>query len=188
MHVESSPGGEAYSTARAFEELYVQTKGKIFGYAARRVGPDLAEEVTAQAFAEAWATRHRYDPERGTPMLWLLGITTNILRHHYRSEMSQLRAYTRLGRTPVVSFDRDVEVLDAMVATDNWSRVANAMVELSDTDREILTLSAWTELSYNEIASMLGVSVGTVKSRMNRARGRLMDRLEMAPSGRKDPA
>lgn len=165
-----------FLTARAFERLYLQHNKKVFGYAARRVGADLAEELTAQVFAEAWAARERFDRSRGAPVVWLLGIATNLLRRQRRSEMTQLRAYRRSG-VDRPHIDEEATVLDRVVARVGWAQVAEVLAELPEADREVLTLAGWAGLSYGEIAVVLDVSVGTVKSRLSRARARLVARV-----------
>lgn len=159
-------------SAGAFEDLYRSASPRVFGYAARRVGRELAEDVTAHVFAEAWASRDRYDPAKGAPIAWLLGIATNVLRRHRRNEVAQLRVLARMSTDrPLV--DVEEARLAAMTASERWPRVATALVSLADVDREILTLATWTDMSYAEMAEALDLSIGTVKSRLSRARTRL---------------
>jgi RNA polymerase sigma factor (sigma-70 family) len=181
VDADSGLVSEPFLTARAFEHLYQEHRRKVYGYAARRIGPDLAEELTAQVFAEAWAFRARYDPDRGAPVVWLLGIATNLLRRYRRTEMTQLRAYSRIHVERSTPFD-EAGILNAMAAADRWAKVASALVELPDADREILMLACWTNLSYADIAQVLDLSLGTVKSRLNRARARLVAHLGPTPT------
>jgi RNA polymerase sigma factor (sigma-70 family) len=164
----------------AFEALYSAHVGRIYGFLARRVGASLAEDLAAQTFFEAWAGRQRYDPTRGGSVGWLYGIATNLLRRHRRQEDSQLRAFARVGVDPTEEdFDESV-VVDRLMVRAGWQRVATALAELSEIDRDILTLAGWAKLSYDEIAEALALPIGTVKSRLNRARTHLARRL--APS------
>ena len=84
-------------TRTEFKSIYECHVGEVFRAVSRRVGPAVAEEVTAEAFLQAWATRERYCPELGTELSWLRGIAFNILRHHYRGELRKQRAYLRAG-------------------------------------------------------------------------------------------
>lgn len=177
---ESGVSDSPFLTARTFEQLYVLHSGKVFGYAARRVGPDLAEEITAQVFAEAWASRERFDVDRGTPVVWLLGIATNLLRRYRRTEMVQLRAFARTGVDSPARTSDEAVVVERMTATVGWAAVAQALADMPDVDREILTLAGWAGLSYDDIAAVLDLSLGTVKSRLSRARGRLEHRVGTA--------
>jgi RNA polymerase sigma-70 factor (ECF subfamily) len=176
---EPLPRRPAGSADADFEALYRDSVDRIYGYLARRVGPALAEDLTAQTFAEAWASRDRYDPERGVAVGWLFGIATNLLRHHRRKEEAQLRAFARCGIDPVDSFDEAV-VVDRVMVRDGWRRVASVLADLSEDDRNILTLAGWANLSYDDIGAALDLPVGTVKSRLSRARTQLARRLASA--------
>jgi RNA polymerase sigma factor (sigma-70 family) len=155
-----------------FTAIYRLRQPQVYGYIARRLGPDLAEELTAQAFAEAWAGRHRIDPDRGSPTAWLFGIATNLIRRHHRSEARQLRAYASTGVDPVASFD-EAAIVNRLTAAEDWPAVAGVLAAMSPDDRELLTLATWAGLSYQELSDTLGLPLGTVKSRLNRARERL---------------
>ncbi len=159
-----------------FEVLYAAQVGRIYGFLARRVGATFAEDLTAQAFVEAWAGRERFDASQGGAVGWLFGIATNLLRRHHRKEETQLRAFARVGVDPTDTFDEDA-VVDRLMVREGWQRVAAVLSELSDVDRDILTLAGWAKLSYEDIAAALELPIGTVKSRLSRARTQLARRL-----------
>src|SRR2546423_8475157 len=93
----SSPRRERRSMrADAFEELFELHFDAVYGYLARRVGPDLGGELASETFVRAFAARKRYDAARGEVRPWLLGIAHNLLRRHYRDEERRLRALARL--------------------------------------------------------------------------------------------
>lgn len=147
-----------------FEELFELHFDAVYGYLARRVGPDVGRDLAAETFVQAFAARRRFDPQRGQPRAWLFGIAHNLLRHHYRDEQRRLQAFSRLdeprgGRAP------------------EEPRLAAALNALSVEERDVLLLYAWAELSYEEIAESLVVPVGTVRSRLHRARSRLREAL-----------
>jgi len=86
----------------SFEELFELHFDAIYGYLARRVGPDLARDLASETFTRAFAGRGRYDPRQGEVRPWLFGIASNLLRRHYRDEERRLRAFARLvGVYPV---------------------------------------------------------------------------------------
>jgi RNA polymerase sigma-70 factor (ECF subfamily) len=146
---------------------------RVYGFLARRVGPSLAEDITAQTFLEVWSGWNRFDSDRGSETAWVFGIAANLLRRHRRRENAQLRAYARAGADPTtVDFD-EAGVVDRVTVRAGWSQVATVLAALSDTDRNILTLTGWAGLSYEEVAFALQVPIGTVKSRLNRARAKL---------------
>jgi RNA polymerase sigma factor (sigma-70 family) len=147
-----------------YEELFEDHFDAIYGYLARRVGPDLGRDLAAETFTRGWATRKRFDPRRGEPRAWLFGIANNLLRRHYRDEERRLRAFARLG-------------LPREEAVSDEPQVAEALSVLSRDERDVLLLFAWADLSYEQIAEALALPVGTVRSRLNRARTRMRDGL-----------
>ncbi|MBI4261099.1 MAG: RNA polymerase sigma factor, partial [Actinobacteria bacterium] len=136
---------------------------------ARRVGRQLADDLAAETFVEAFRSRGRYDVRYPDARPWLHGIATNVLRHHHRRERRRLIAYARTGVDPVLS-DQS-ELADARADADALGpRIALALASLRPRDRDTLLLFAWEQLSYEEVARALGVPVGTVRSRLHRAR------------------
>lgn len=163
-----------------FEILYEKHVNGLYTYLNRRIGPDLAEELTAQSFAEAWAGRDRFDPERGAFSSWLYGIALNLLRRHRRTEAARLRAFGRIGIDPPATIDESA-VVGRIAAVDGWPAVALALTQLDDQDRDIVTLFVWERFSYDQISVALDIPVGTVKSRMSRARTRIAVQLAQPP-------
>jgi len=161
--------------------LYERTHGAIFRYGSRRVGVDLAEELTASAFAEAWAARGRYDATLATPATWVWSIATKLVSKHLRSEARRMRAMARFDYEPFAreSTEDSDRRLDA---EKQWSEVALKIAALEERDRDILFLFAWSDLSYEEISEVLGIPIGTVKSRLSRARARIGGQLNRAVS------
>lgn len=169
-----SHGTDATADA-GFAEVYTRHVDTIYGFLARRVGPHLAEELTAQTFVEAFAQRDRFDADRGSHSAWLFGIAVNLLRRHYRHEERTLRAIAALaGRSGhgTELLDED-GTADRVVAEDRWPDVAEALLAMAPGERDALLLHAWAELPYSAIAAVLDIPIGTVRSRLNRARSRL---------------
>lgn len=168
---------------RAFMPLVERHQRVLFGYLARRVGRDTAEDVTSETFTRAFAQRERYDLERPDARPWLFGIATNLLRNKARSEVRQWRAYTRHGvqdRTHDDHAGMDARI-DAKTQT---PALAAALAELKPGDREALLLFAWQDMAYEDIATALDIPVGTVRSRLNRARRIVQEHLAAAtPDG-----
>jgi RNA polymerase sigma-70 factor (ECF subfamily) len=163
---------DAEAVVSAFEVIFDRHFDAVFRYLRRRVGRQRAEELAAETFAQALASRRRFDPRYPDARPWLFGIAVNLLRHEYRSEERKLRAYAKSGVDPLAVEEPSLDRLDAEAA---WPRVAAALVELSPIEREVLLLYAWAELGYGEIALALEIPVGTVRSRLNRARRRLTE-------------
>lgn len=151
--------------AEAFEELFELHFDAIYAYLARRLGPDLARDLASETFTRAFAARKRYDSRRGGVRPWLFGIANNLLRRHYRDEERKLHALTRL------------DVREAGAPPEE-PRLAEALGALSTEERDVLLLFAWADLEYAEIATVLEVPLGTVRSRLHRARAHVRAALE----------
>ncbi|MGY2127808.1 RNA polymerase sigma factor [Blastococcus sp. SYSU DS0617] len=101
---------------------------------------------------------------------WLLGIATNVLRGHERSERRRYRALAREAGRPEEHADDPADAGDRLAAQALRGPLAAALAGLKPRDRDALLLLAWGQLGYGEIAAVLDVPVGTVRSRLNRAR------------------
>jgi RNA polymerase sigma-70 factor (ECF subfamily) len=162
----------------AFEHVFDTHFDAVHAYLRRRVG-DVAEDLAAETFARGLASYARFDPSRGTPRAWLLGIATNLVHDHRRAEARRLRAYLReAARTPPAADDADAA--RRLDAADDARRAVAAIAKLSPGDRDVLLLVAWADLAYEEVAAALDVPVGTVRSRLNRARTAIRKHLEEA--------
>jgi RNA polymerase sigma factor (sigma-70 family) len=151
--------------AEAFERLFELHFDAVYAYLARRVGPDLARDLASETFTRAFAARKRYDARQGEVRAWLFGIANNLLRRHYRDEERRLRALARL------------EPREEGVPSEE-PRLADALRALSPDERDVLLLFAWADLEYAEIAAALEVPLGTVRSRLHRARAHVRAALE----------
>jgi RNA polymerase sigma-70 factor (ECF subfamily) len=156
----------------SFVTLFERHFDSIYGYLARRVGIDAGHELASEVFVRAFADRYRYDLQRREAMPWLYGIAANLLHRRRRSETRQLRAYARSGVDPAAAAD-PAERPDPNLAA--------ALRALKPADRETLLLLAWADLDYEQIAEALDVPVGTVRSRLNRARRQLRAALANDP-------
>jgi RNA polymerase sigma factor (sigma-70 family) len=147
-------------------------------YVQRRLGHDDGEEVAASAFEWAFAHRDRFDDATfSSAKPWLIGIANNLVRRHLR------RQEVRRRRLPIsIALDRSSPEpsLDGLVALEQRPALRVAFESLSPDDRETFLLVVLAELSYQEVAETMGVPVGTVRSRVNRARGRLRELLGAA--------
>lgn len=170
---------ESLTVPRAFMPIVDRHQRILYGYLARRVGADIAEDLVAETFTRAFAQRDRFDQSWSDARPWLFGIALNLLRSHMRSEGRRLRAYARSGRlergADEIALDDVAARLDAST---HGPALADALANLSNGDREALLLYAWADMSYDEIASTLDIPVGTVRSRLNRARRIVREGLE----------
>jgi RNA polymerase sigma factor (sigma-70 family) len=154
-----------------FGEIFDRYADDILRYASARLGSDLAEDVTAETFLAAFRARSRYDLPRGNARPWLYGIVIRQIGKHRRAESRYRQALNRVQAETVIA-DFGDRVADRVTAEQLRPRLSAVLSGLSRQDRELLLLIAWTDLTYEESAQALGVSVSAVKSRLHRVRAR----------------
>jgi DNA-directed RNA polymerase specialized sigma24 family protein len=154
-------------SAAEFDDIYRRQVARIFRYAARRVGAELGEEVTARVFVAAWSSR-RVVPSTATPAAWLVSLAVRELRRHRGAERSQLRA---LRRSPAGGEDP------------SQAAIAAALLALSRGDRELVTTQAWAGLSEAELADALGLPLPSIVPRLRSAHARMAAELEGGRGG-----
>ena len=163
----------------AFGTVYDRHAGALFRFLVRRVGHDHADPLLGDVFRIAFERRATYDCSYASARPWLYGIATNVLAKHRRTEARRLRATAALAASRATPAARDHDASDDVVAAVDaatlWPSVADAIAALPDGERDALLLYAWEDLSYDEIAAALAIPVGTVRSRLNRARARLRE-------------
>ena len=152
----------------AFLVLFERHYDAIARYLVRRLPSDTADDLASEVFAQAFAGRARFDSDAGEPVAFLYGIAANLIRRRRRKEERMLRAYARAAADEPHGAGLDVE---------DSAAIAALLLDLRGEEREVLLLHAWADLDYDQIASALGIPVGTVRSRLSRARERLRTRL-----------
>jgi RNA polymerase sigma-70 factor (ECF subfamily) len=158
-----------------FGELFTRHHDAVYRFASRRVGSADAADVTADIFLTAMRTRHRYRPERPNCLPWLYGIGVNVIGDHLRRVKRRSRSY--LSQEPGADDDFTTPVLDRVDAEAAVSSLNRALGRLGNRDRETLLLFAVDRLTYSEIAHALGVPIGTVGSRILRARRKIIEQI-----------
>ncbi|HEX6352180.1 RNA polymerase sigma factor [Actinophytocola sp.] len=152
-----------------FAAIFDRHAPHIQRYLARRLGQQVADDLVAETFVVAFGKRSRYDPTRLDARPWLYGIATNIARQHQREEVREYRLRAALAPEPDQDGHAD-RVAAQVTAAAMHRMLAAALADLSVGDRDVLLLIAWESLTYEEVAEALGIPVGTVRSRLNRAR------------------
>jgi RNA polymerase sigma-70 factor (ECF subfamily) len=151
-------------------DAYRRRGQDLFAFAYRLVGgPGVAEDVVHDAFARLLDGRCHIDMRRGDLDTLLFGVVRNVAREHRRRESTAGRLRERKRR--------EDETSTQMVAEDVLA-VRTALANLSDTDREVVVLSAYHGFTPSEIARVLGTSAVTVRVRLYRARARLRRALQ----------
>ncbi|HEU5037587.1 MAG TPA: ECF RNA polymerase sigma factor SigK [Nocardioides sp.] len=160
----------------AFARLYDATASRVFGLALRVVRDRAqAEEVTQEAFLEIWRTSGRYDPDRGSPLSWLLTITHRKAVDRVRAaEASSRRDATYHQQNQPVDHDATAEAAQASLEA---RRVRGALEHLTEVQREAVSLAYLGGYTHTEVATMLDLPVGTAKTRIRDGLIRLRDAL-----------
>ncbi len=174
--------GRSLVEPQAFGEIFARHGEALLRYAARRAGREVAEGLLGELFRIAFERRKSYDASYPSARPWLYGIAANLLYKHRRAEARRLRANARLvAEQPASDSGGAARAADAQL---ELAAVVDAIESLPEGEREALLLYAWEELSYDEIAAALCMPVGTIRSRLNRARARLPE-LEPRDGGTK---
>ncbi len=150
-----------------FAEIFDRHWPTIHRYCVSRAGAD-GEDIAAETFRIALDSCRRFDRSRDDAGPWLFGIATNLLRHNLRSQTRRARALSRLHHHDEADLtDRGLERVEAEAL---GPQLAEALGRLTPVYRDALLLHVWGELSYEQIAEAMHVSLGTVRSRIHRAR------------------
>jgi RNA polymerase sigma-70 factor, ECF subfamily len=156
----------------AFETLYHRYVRSIFGLALRRLRDrERAEDAVQEMFAAVWRSAGTYRPERGPAAPWLYAVARNAIVDRFRSHGDLPEEVPEVISTEPGPAER------AESSYVSW-RVHRALEELPGKEREVLELAYWSGLSQTEVASFLGIPLGTVKTRTRSALARLADELD----------
>jgi RNA polymerase sigma factor (sigma-70 family) len=157
-----------------FGTLFDRHFDSVFRFCCRRVGFDLAEDLAGETFRRALEARKSYDLSQPNALPWLFRIALNLVRDAVRRKAAEDRAYARLRALAKVGSvpgeDRAAESADARA---QLAQVARLLVAEPQADVDALLLHVWEGLSYADVATALGLPVGTVRSRLSRLRRRL---------------
>jgi RNA polymerase sigma factor (sigma-70 family) len=182
------PDGELIAGSIAnpavFATIFDRHHGELYRYLRRQVGADFAADLAAETFVTAFARRGSYRQQSTDARPWLYGIAHNLLRNHRRQQRRRLAAYVRHGAEPVADANSEAEFALADARADSVAvsaRLEQILARMADRDRDVLQLVVWAEMSYAEVAHALGIPLGTVRSRLNRARRELRTLLENDP-------
>ncbi len=161
--------------ADAFGKLFDEYARAIHRYAYRLTGDaGEAEDVVAQTFLEAWRMRRKVRPEGDSLEPWLYGIATNVLRNSRRAARRYRAALDRIPR-PEPTPDHADDLAERDGEEEESAAARAALRSLRPGEREVVALCVWSGLTYAQAAEALGVPVGTIRSRLSRAKSRLQE-------------
>jgi RNA polymerase sigma-70 factor (ECF subfamily) len=157
----------------AFGELFDEHASAVYNQGYRlTLNWSTAEEVVSLTFLEAWRLRAGIEEAGGSLRPWLLGIALNVVRNLNRAARRHQAAMSRIPRVrPVPDFAEDL--VGRLDDAAELRRVLAALDELRPGERDVIVLCVWSGLDYAAAAQALGVPVGTVRSRLSRARDKL---------------
>ena len=159
-----------------FGILFDRHAPSIYRYIARRVGRDAIDDLVAETFISAFSSRLRYNLAYRDARPWLYGVATHVIGSHRREELRQFRLSQAVWSTRAVLGHADTVAAD-MTAHSMSEPLATALSALAAGDRDVLILIAWEQLTYEEVARALDIPVGTVRSRLHRARASVQEAL-----------
>ena len=170
----------AGGSAEAFATLFRRRQGEVYRFAVHMTGSQaMADDVTQDVFLVVMRDAARYEPGRSTVAAWLCGIARNCARQRLQREhrLDQLQVEDGDGqRAPAVEPDP----VSDMVMTERVDRLRRAVLALPLRYREVVVLCNLQELSYAEAADALACAIGTVRSRLHRARSLLAAKMAAA--------
>jgi RNA polymerase sigma-70 factor (ECF subfamily) len=162
---------------RAFELLYGELAGPIYGVVRQVLrDPAQSEEIAQEVLLEIWRTATRFDPAKGSPAAWALTIAHRRAVDRVRSETASSRREERAAADLAGEYD---DVAEVVAATLDGQRVRRCLGSLTELQRESIKLAYYGGYSYPQVAQLLGVALGTVKTRIRDGLIRMRDCLEV---------
>ena len=162
---------------RAFELVYGELAGPVYGVVRQVLrDPAQSEEIAQEALLEIWRTASRFDPAKGSPAAWALTIAHRRAVDRVRSENSSARREERAAANLTGEYD---DVAEVVAATLDRQRVRRCLDGLTELQRESIKLAYYGGYSYPQVAQLLGVALGTVKTRIRDGLIRMRDCLEV---------
>jgi RNA polymerase sigma factor (sigma-70 family) len=166
---------------RAFEAFYRRHIDRVIGFAARRLrDPADVADVVATTFLTVLSAAGSYDPDRGEPLPWLLGITGRLIADRARRARRDLALAAKIAGRRLLD-DSDIERLEERIAAEQSAdAVMAAVLRLKPRDREALMLVGVDGLTPTQAAGVLGISAANFRMRLTAARRALAGTMQAA--------
>ncbi len=169
--------------ADAYGALFQRHQQSVYTYCFRRTSSwSTAEDLVAVVFLEAWRTRRAMQLQSGSLLPWLLGIATHCTSHHHRSLSRHSTALARLAARWEEQPDLADDVVQRLADEGRMQQVSKAFARLPGRERDVLELAMFAELDYARISIALNIPIGTVRSRLSRAKARLRLDVGVSPA------
>jgi RNA polymerase sigma-70 factor (ECF subfamily) len=161
--------------------LYRRRQGSVYRFALQMSGSRMvAEDVTQEVFLFLMRDGRAFDPTRGSLVSFLLGVTRNYVLRRLRGEHYHISLSDDSDDEPIDQADPEPGPLEDLTRTETIENVRKAVLSLPEKYREVVVLCEIQEMSYVETAEVLGCAIGTVRSRLHRARALLLAKLKPA--------
>jgi RNA polymerase sigma-70 factor (ECF subfamily) len=172
-------GRVAQGDQEAFSQLYDELAPRVLGLVRRLLRDNAqSEEVTQEIFLEVWQNAARYDPSKGGASTWIMTMTHRRAVDRVRASQSSRDRDTKIG---IRDYDADYDnVAETVQVRIEHERVQKAMLRLTELQRQAVSLAYYGGYSQSEVATMLSVPIGTVKTRLRDGMIRLRDELGVA--------
>jgi RNA polymerase sigma factor (sigma-70 family) len=154
-----------------FAYLYQEHLDSVFNYVRYRLGPEEAEDITADIFTRVWSRRHQFDARKGRPTTWLWAIARNVVTDHLRR-----RQWVRIGLSEELAGGDDPPA--EVAKKEEWRRLQMAMDRLPAIDQEIIALRFGAGHTNRSIAGMVGLSEANVAQRLRRGLRKMRTHLQ----------
>ena len=177
--VEQLVAGVATGDQQAFAELYDRTAPRVLGLITRiLIDHAQSEEVAQEVFLEMWKTAARFDTARGKAMTWILTMAHRRAVDRVRAAQAGRDRDDRIGRRDTeTDYDQVSETVEIRIESE---RVKRAMTQLTHLQREAIALAYYGGFTHSEVAEILSVPLGTVKTRLRDGMIRLRDEMGVA--------
>jgi RNA polymerase sigma-70 factor (ECF subfamily) len=165
----------------AFVQFYRKHQGSVYRFALHMSGKtEIAEEVTQEVFLTVMAVAKQYDSKRGSAVSYLYGITRNFVLRCLERERPYVAALEDVDNEQAGVIADEHDLLSKLARNERIESLHKAVLALPPAYREVVVLCDLNEMDYAEAAVALGCAIGTIRSRLHRARALLMEKMRAA--------
>jgi RNA polymerase sigma-70 factor (ECF subfamily) len=165
----------------AFVEFYRKHQRSVYRFALHMSGKtEVAEEVTQDVFMTVMSVAKQYDSKRGSAVSYLYGIARNFVLRCLERERPYVAALEEIENEQTGALSGDHDILDVLARTERTESLRKAVLALPPAYREVVVLCDLNEMDYAQAAAALGCAIGTIRSRLHRARALLMEKMRAA--------